>query len=113
MNILNKIGLVASAMMPRNSSAQMDSYALELAVSSNEAVGDDPNCIQTLTDSGTIKAFYDPNTELVNIVAEIKDGSFAGWGWGSEMKDTEMIIFVANGDDSTVDYYYSIGYSKP
>ena len=31
------------------------------------------------------------------MVATLPDSSWAGWGWGPTMEDTEMIIFSANG----------------
>ena len=49
----------------------------------------------------------------MTIVATLNDGSYAGWGWGSSMDGTEMVIFSANGDSSSVGYYYSTGETKP
>ena len=69
--------------------------------------------MQSLTGSGNLSAFYDPDTELVNIVANIKDQSFAGWGWGASMTGTEMVIFSADGDSSTVSYSYGVGDTDP
>ena len=59
----------------------------------------DPLCTQTLGDSGgTLSAFYDKRYEKVTVQAILPDSSYAGWGWGPTMKDTEMLIFSANGD---------------
>ena len=49
----------------------------------------------------------------MTIVATLNDGSYAGWGWGSSMDGTEMVIFSANGDSSSVGYYYSTGFTEP
>ena len=37
----------------------------------------------------------------------IPDSSYAGWGWGSSMTNTEMVIFSADGDKSQAKTYYS------
>ena len=47
------------------------------------------------------------------MAAILKTGSFAGWGWGSSMFDTEMVIFSADGDASSVATYYSSGKTTP
>ena len=39
--------------------------------------------------------------------ANVLAGSYAGFGWGASMVNTEMVIFSANGDSSAVQYYYS------
>jgi hypothetical protein len=39
--------------------------------------------------------------------AKVLAGSYAGFGWGASMVNTEMVIFSANGDSSAVQYYYS------
>ena len=42
----------------------------------------------------------------------VEANSYVGFGWGSDMDDTEMIAWVASGDDSSTTNYYakSIGY---
>ena len=45
--------------------------------------------------------------------AKIAAGSFAGFGWGATMTDTEMVIFSANGDDSALQTYYGVGQTTP
>jgi len=67
----------------------------------------DPACTTTLTDSGSISVFYDQTNELVNIEATLVDNSYAGWGWGASMTQTEMVIFSANADSSSALTYYS------
>ena len=57
--------------------------------------------------------FYDSENELMNMNCTIPDGSYAGWGWGPSMKGTEMIIFSANGDQSSALTYYSEGKETP
>jgi len=73
----------------------------------------DPACTTTLTDEGSISVFYDQTNELVNIEATLVDSSYAGWGWGSSMKETEMVIFSANADSSTALTYYSVQEGPP
>ena len=57
----------------------------------------DPACTQNLLPDGTLTTYYDTTTEKVVMKVEIPDTSYAGWGWGSTMKNTEMLIFSANG----------------
>ena len=58
----------------------------------------DPACTQSLQDNGgTLKTYYDTSREVVVMEATLPDGSYAGWGWGSSMTNTEMLIFSANG----------------
>jgi hypothetical protein len=45
--------------------------------------------------------------------ALLPGGSFTGWGWGSSMQDTEMVIFSADGENSIVSTYYSSGFKDP
>ena len=56
---------------------------------------------------------YDPQSELVSMRASIPGGSYAAWGWGDSMKDTEMLVFSADGDASSVETYYSKGKKTP
>ena len=73
----------------------------------------DPACTTTLTDEGTISVFYDQTNDLVNIEATLVDGSYAGWGWGSSMTETEMVIFSASADSSSALTYYSTTEQPP
>ena len=68
-------------------------------------------CGQTIG-SGTIGAVYDPTTETVTITAVIPNTSYAGWGWGGSMADTEMVIFETS-TDLGVSYYDGTGYFTP
>lgn len=63
-------------------------------------------CTQEATGVGSIQAFYDPSTELVNMVATLNHGTSAGWGWGESTTDSEMVIFKANGDQSAISFVY-------
>ena len=47
------------------------------------------------------------------MIATLPDQSFAGWGWGGSMTNTEMLIFSANGDKSDMETYYGIGDEDP
>jgi len=57
--------------------------------------------------------YYDPDTELINMIATINDGSYAAWGWGHSMTSTEMVIFQANGSSSFFSFVYGIGGVDP
>ena len=89
------------------------SQAQEVTASDPAAPGSDPNCLTTVSGAGTINAFYDPSTELINLVATLNDGSYAGWGWGATMTDTEMVIFSADGAQSGVTTVYGVGTTRP
>ena len=73
----------------------------------------DPNCTISLTDGSTLTVYYDTAADHIIMDARILDGSFAGFGWGASMQDTEMVIFSANGDSSALETYYGIGTVKP
>jgi len=77
------------------------------------AADPDLSCTTGLSNEGSITVNYDPDTELVNMAAILKTGTFAGWGWGSSMIDTEMVIFSADGNASSVGTYYSSGKTTP
>ena len=59
-------------------------------------------CTQSLSDGGSMEVSYDPDTSMVVMNALIPDGSYAAWGWGASMVDTEMVMFSANGASSNV-----------
>ena len=73
----------------------------------------DPNCTRKLGDGGTITVYYDEGTELINMRVNIPDNTFAGFGWGATMTNTELVVFSANGDSSAVTTYYGTGNLKP
>lgn len=73
----------------------------------------DPGCIEALGDVGTITSYYDPTLEKIVIEAVLPDGSYAGWGWGDSMTETEMIIFSANGADTSAKPYYATTEATP
>ena len=74
----------------------------------------DSACTKTLTGSGTITVFYSADTELLYMEATLPQNSFAGWGWGATMVDTEMLIFSASTvDGSSITTYYSSGKTTP
>ena len=78
----------------------------EEIVSLSEA---DPNCTQKLNGDGTITVYYDQDTELVNMKATIPSGSYAGFGWGESMTNTEMVIFSTTGGTGAMKTYISSG----
>ena len=57
----------------------------------------DPACNTDIFDMGSFSSYYDPASEQVFISVTLPDKSYAGWGWGSSMTNTEMIIFSADG----------------
>ena len=81
--------------------------------SNADAAGSDPNCANQATSVGAITTYYDESTEKVNMVATLKDGSYAGWGWGASMTNTEMVIFSAEASKSGVKTYYGEGDYRP
>jgi hypothetical protein len=66
-----------------------------------------------LTDGSTINVSYNPTTNLINMEAKVIAGSYAGWGWGASMVNTEMVIFSANGASSAVQNFYSTAQDYP
>lgn len=73
----------------------------------------DSSCIQSLDNGGSITTYYDSDTQNIVMKASIPDNSFAAWGWGSSMTDTEIVMFSGNGADSDVQYFYSTGRTDP
>ena len=73
----------------------------------------DPNCTQTLNDGGTITVYYDQDSEQIVMKASIPSGSFAGFGWGKTMTNTEMVIFSTKGGSGAVTTYYGVGDDTP
>ena len=57
----------------------------------------DPNCTQNLSDGGTITVYYDQDSDQITMKVSIPTGSYAGFGWGGSMSNTEMIIFSTKG----------------
>lgn len=84
-----------------------------MPVDGASVVGSNTGCITTLKDTGDINAYYDPASDLITMIATLKNGSYAGWGWGGSMTDTEMVIFSANGAQSGVSTVYGVGKSEP
>ena len=60
--------------------------------------------------AGSITAYYDPTDEMVVMSAVLNSGSYAGWGWGGNMKNTEMVIFSGDG---TASFVYGEGNQPP
>ena len=67
--------------------------------------GIDSACTTSLSDGGSLTTYYDEPNEKIVVQATLPDSSYAGWGWGSAMANTEMLIFSANGDTSSVTAY--------
>ena len=70
----------------------------------------DPSCMNAAAGAGSITAFYDPTSEKVIMSAVLNTGSFAGWGWGGSMTNTEMVIFSGGG---TASFVYGEGNQPP
>ena len=62
----------------------------------------DPNCQQNLSDGGTITVFYNDKSETIEMHVTIPKESYAGWGWGATMENTEMVIFSTKGATGSV-----------
>ena len=69
----------------------------------------DAACTTSISDGGNLIGYYDTGLEKVVVQATLPDSSYAGWGWGASMTNTEMLIFSANGASSSVTTYYSEG----
>ena len=83
---------------------------------SSEGTCTDPKanpCQTQLGSDGVFVVKYDEASSNLVMNAVIPDGSYAGWGWGASMTNTEMVIFSANGDSSSASTYYSTGHSEP
>ena len=93
-------------------STAIDTQFIDLGAHS-EPAGSDPNCANLATSVGTVITYYDEDTEKVNMVATLKDGAYASWGWGASMTNTEMVIFSADGTSSGVKTYYGVGDYDP
>lgn len=89
-----------------------DSPAASFSVPSN-ANYPSAQCTNALPDYTEITLFYNPDTLLINLNARVSDGSYAGFGWGSSMVNTEMVIFSADGTSSSVGNYYSTTEDTP
>ena len=57
--------------------------------------------------------WYDTGSEKVIMEATIPDGSYAAWGWGESMTNTEIVMFSGNGASSDVQYFYATGETTP
>ena len=77
------------------------------------STGIDPNCTQTLSDGGTLTVYYNDKTDRIEMHVTIPKGSYAGFGWGASMENTEMVIFSTKGDTGSVETYYSPGFDTP
>lgn len=58
-------------------------------------------------DGAAITVVFDPATDLINMQATVPTGSYASWGWGHDMKDTEIVFFSADGKNSEVTFWWS------
>ena len=74
----------------------------------------DAACTSSVGENGSVTVYYDTATQKVVVSAVLPDNSFAGFGWGSAMANTEMLIFSANSDASSVTAYKGgSGHSDP
>ena len=70
-------------------------------------------CVININDGGSFSVSYVEADDVISMVATLPDQSFAGWGWGGSMTNTEMLIFSANGDKSDMETYYGVGDEDP
>ena len=73
----------------------------------------DPNCTQNLSEGGTITVYYDQDSEQITMNVSIPTGSYAGFGWGGSMTNTEMVIFSTKDGTGGVTTYYGVGDDTP
>jgi len=71
------------------------------------------SCETSLTDKGVFTVNYDSTNSVMIMNCTIPDSSYAGWGWGKSMDNTEMVIFSANGISSSAITYFSKGKDTP
>ena len=95
----------------RNLATKCTTLAL-LAVTPAASI--DAACTSSVGENGSVTVYYDTATQKVVVSAVLPDNSFAGFGWGSAMANTEMLIFSANSDASSVTAYKGgSGHSAP
>mmetsp|Transcript_6602 Transcript_6602/g.8962 ORF Transcript_6602/g.8962 Transcript_6602/m.8962 type:complete len:139 (+) Transcript_6602:1356-1772(+) len=70
-------------------------------------------CVTSISDQGSFTVNYSESDGMLVMNATLPDSSYAGWGWGSSMTNTEMVIFSADGADSSATTYYSKGENDP
>ena len=64
-------------------------------------------------DGSTLTMYFDSAKDLLYMSANVKDGSYLGFGWGATMSNTEMLVWSADGDNSEFSAYYSYGNEMP
>ena len=74
---------------------------------------EDDSCTQSLSDTTTYTMWYDPSTELVYQTVELPETSYLGAGYGETMTNTDMIIWIANGDSSSWEQAFATGHAEP
>ena len=57
--------------------------------------------------------YYDQETEYITMKVSIPIGSFAGFGWGKTMTNTEMVIFSTKDGQGAVTTNYGTGDDYP
>ena len=70
-------------------------------------------CLTKINDGGSFTVSYVEADDVISMNATIPDKSYAGWGWGGSMTNTEMLIFSADGDNSDMETYYGVGDTEP
>ena len=56
---------------------------------------------------------YDATTELITMQANVIAGSYAAWGWGASMTNTEIVHFRADSASSAVTNWFATGTHMP
>ena len=57
--------------------------------------------------------YYNDKSDEVEMHVTIPKGSYAGFGWGNSMTNTEMVIFSTKGETGSVQTYYSTTEDTP
>ena len=64
------------------------------ALSTNDI---DPNCVISVDDGSTLTMHYNPSTEQVEMISNVKVGTYLGLYWGATLQNTELIVWSAQG----------------
>ena len=85
-----------------------------------EAFGDQNQLIRQWTDGErewNLEVFYEEatstNNERLKMVVDMPNNTWLSIGFGSSMRNVDMIAWHANGDNSYVADYFSVGKSRP
>ena len=77
----------------------------------------DPNCVISVDDGSTLTMHYNPSTEQVEMISNVKIGTYLGLYWGATLQNTELIVWSAQSGEwaaqGTFKTYMSKGNEMP